>query len=162
MRGLRYAALLALTVWIGGLVALGSIAAPSIFDVTAARGVADGRAVAGAIFGEILRRFHHLAYLSAAILILSLVTRRILGPRPHRLGIRVLLASIMLAATLYSGSVISSRIAALQQQIGAAPSSLPEHDPRRAEFGKLHGMSNALHLIPLLGGLVLIWFELRD
>lgn len=162
MRALRYAALLALTVWVGGLVALGSIAAPATFDVTAQRGVADGRVLAGAIFGEILRRFHRTSYMCAAVLLLSLITRRILGPRPHRLGIRVLLASIMLAATLYSGTVVSRRIETLQQQRGAAPSSLAADDPRRVEFGRLHAFSTSLQLIPLLGGLTLIWFELKD
>ena len=49
---LRYIALLALVVWVGGLVALGAIVAPATFDVMAARQVADGRLVAGAVFGE--------------------------------------------------------------------------------------------------------------
>ena len=37
MLALRYVALLALVIWIGGLIALGAIAAPVSFDVTAAR-----------------------------------------------------------------------------------------------------------------------------
>jgi hypothetical protein len=162
MRALRYAALLALTVWAGGLVALGSVAAPAIFDVTASRGVADGRALAGAIFGEALRRFHTVAYYCAAVLLLSLIVRRILGPRPHLAGVRVLLASIMLAATLYSGTVVTGRIRALQEQSSVAPSALPADDPRRAEFTRLHAMSNLLHMVPLVGALALIWFELKD
>ena len=45
MLALRYAGLVALTVWVGGLIVLGAIAAPSIFDVLAARHVVDdGRA----------------------------------------------------------------------------------------------------------------------
>jgi hypothetical protein len=162
MLALRYAALLALGVWAGGLLALGLVAAPAAFDVLAARQVADGRLLAGAIFGETLRRFHQIGYLCGGVLILSLAARRILGPRPRRAGVRVALASIMLAATMYSGLVVAGRIQSLQQRIGAAPSSLPPDDPRRAEFGRLHATSTILLLVPILGSLALIWWELRD
>ncbi len=162
MLALRYAALLALVVWSGGLVALGLIAAPATFDTLAARQLADGRLIAGAIFGETLRRFHQVAYACGAVVVLSLVARRILGPRPRRAGIRVALASIMLAAMVYSGMIVARRIQTMQQEIGAAPSSLPETDPRRAEFGRLHATSTTLLLVPLIGSLALIWWELRD
>jgi hypothetical protein len=162
MRALRYAALLALAVWSGGLVALGAIAAPAAFDVAAARQIADGRLVAGAIVGETLRRFHHVAYLCGAAVILSLVARRILGPRPRRAGIRIAMAAIMLAATAYSGVAVAGRIQTLQDGMGTAPSNLPAADPRRAEFGRLHATSTALLLIPILGSLALIWWELWD
>ena len=159
---LRYAALLALVVWIGGLVALGGIAAPSIFDVIAARQVADGRVLSGALFGEMLARFTVVSYVSGGVLFLSLLTRRILGPRPHRFAWRAGLAALMLAATAYGSFVVAARITALQREIGVAPSSLPEGDPRRSEFGRLHGISTALQLVPLLGGLFLIYWEIRE
>jgi hypothetical protein len=162
MRALRYAALLALVVWSGGLMALGLIAAPAIFDTVAARQVADGRIVAGAIFGEALRRFHPVAYACGAVLLLSLLTRRILGPRPRHTGVRIALASIMLAAMAYSGTAVTTRVAALQRDMGMAPSSLPATDPRRTEFGRLHAISTTLLLVPVIGSLALIWWELRD
>jgi hypothetical protein len=162
MLALRYAALLALVVWAGGLIALGSVAAPAAFDVLAARQIADGRAIGGAIFGETLRRFHQIAYLCGGVLLISLIGRRILGPRPRRAGIRVLLASIMLAATMYSGLAVAARIQSLQREIGASPSTLPASDPRRVEFGRLHATSTILLLVPILGSLALIWWELKD
>lgn len=162
MRALRYAALLALAAWSGGLVALGAIAAPATFDVTASRGLADSRMVAGAIFGEALARFQSVAYICAAVLLLSLIGRRILGPRPHRAGLRILVALIMLAASLYAGVVVARRVASLQRQIGAAPSSLAAGDPRRAEFNRLHAASGMLQLVPIFGAMALMWFELRD
>jgi Domain of unknown function (DUF4149) len=162
MLALRYAALLALVVWAGGLIALGSVAAPAAFDVLAARQVGEGRLIAGAIFGETLRRFHQLAYLCGGVLLLSLIARRVLGPRPRRAGIRVALASIMLASTMYSGLVVAGRIQTLQREIGGAPSTLPASDARRAEFGRLHATSTILLLVPILGSLALIWWELKD
>jgi uncharacterized protein DUF4149 len=162
MRALRYAALVALAIWTGGLIVLGVIAAPAVFDVLPARQPGDGRVLAGAVFGEVLRRFHLLSYGCAAVFGLSLVTRAVLGPRPTRFLVRAIACAAMVAATLYSGTVIAPRIAAVQQRAGASVSSLPEGDPRRVEFARLHGMSRTIELVPLLGGLVLMFFELRD
>jgi hypothetical protein len=162
MLALRYAGLLALVLWVGGLLVLGAIGAPSIFDVVALREVADGRMLAGAIFGETLRRFHLLSYACGAVLLLTIVVRAVLGPRPRRFAIRAGIAVIMLAATAYSGIVVSAQVATAQAAIGAAPSSLPEGDPRRVQFGRLHATSTALELIPILGGLMLLFWELKD
>jgi hypothetical protein len=162
MLALRFAGLLALAVWVGGLVALGAIAAPAIFDVVTLRPIADGRALSGAIFGEILRRFHLVAYGCAAGVIGSLITRAVLGPRPRWFAVRLAIAAVMLAATAYSGLVVSPRIERLRADIGVSPSSLADHDPRRAAFGQLHGLSTTLLLVPLIGGLLLLQFEARE
>jgi hypothetical protein len=162
MLTLRYVAVLALVLWVGGLVALGAIAAPVSFDVTAARQLPDSRLFAGALFGEMLRRFTLLCYACGGVLLLTLIARRILGPRPHRFGWRAALAALMLATTAYAGIVVAGQIDRLQHEIGAAPSSLPAGDPRRVEFGRLHGLSTALQLVPLLGGLVLIFWEIKE
>src|SRR5882672_12705151 len=143
---LRYAGVLALTLWVGGLLVLGAIAAPSIFDVLAVRHVADDRVLAGAIFGETLRRFHLLSYVCGFVLLATLLARGILGPRPIWFAARLGTACLMVAATAYSGLVVSSQIARAQAQIGAAPSSLPETDPRRAAFGRLHATSTGLQM----------------
>jgi hypothetical protein len=163
MLTLRYAAVVALTVWVGGLLALGAIAAPSIFDVTALRveGPA-GRLLAGAIFGETLRRFDLLSYGAAAVLLLSLLARAVLGPRPRRFAARLAVAVLMTAATAYAGLVLAPRIARAQAEIGVAPSALAATDPRRVEFGRLHGMASGLLLVPLAGGLILLFWELKD
>jgi uncharacterized membrane protein len=161
MLALRYIALLTLVVWIGGLAVLGTIAAPVAFDVTAARHLPDARLVAGALFGEMLRRFTLVSYGAGVILLLTLFVRRILGPRPHRWGIRTAIASLMLLASAYAGVIVASRIDTVQREIGVAPSALPEGDPRRVEFGRLHGLSTALQLVPLLGGLALIFWEIK-
>lgn len=162
MLALRFAALVALTLWVGGLIVLGAIAAPSIFDVTAARGIADDRVVAGAIFGEAFRRFHLLSYGCGCLLFVTLAARAVLGPRPVYLAARLTLVIVMLIAAGYSGLVLTGDIESLRAEIGVAPSSLSEDDPRRAAFGRLHALSTALQLIPVLGGLALMVFELKD
>jgi uncharacterized protein DUF4149 len=162
MLALRYAGLVALTLWVGGLIVLGAIVAPSIFDVLAARQVVDNRILAGAIFGETLRRFHLLSYVCGSIVLLTLIVRGILGPRPIWFAARLGTAFLMLATTAYAGLVVSQQIARVQSAIGGAPSSLPPTDTRRVSFGRLHGLSTGLELVPVLGGLLLLFRELKD
>ena len=162
MFALRYAALVAIALWAGGLVILGAVAAPSIFEALAGRGLADYRVVGGAVFGEVLRRFHLVAYGCAAVLFLSLLLRAILGPRPAYFGIRFAIFALMLTATLYSGLVLSRRVDQARAAAGGAPSSLAATDPRRIEFDRLHQLSTMLQLIPVAGGLALLFWEARD
>jgi hypothetical protein len=162
MLALRYAGLLALTLWVGGLVVLGAIGAPAIFDVLAARHVASDRVIAGAIFGEILRRFHLLTYACGVVLLGTLLVRGVMGPRPIMFALRLAIAFVMLIASAYSGLIVSAKIARTQAEIGAAPSSLAEGDPRRVAFGRLHAMSTGLAVVPILGGLFLLFRELKD
>ncbi len=161
MLALRYAALLVLVVWLGGLVALGAVAAPTMFEVLQARVPADGRMLAGAVFGETLVRFTLVEYACGVLLVLSLFLRAILGPRPRRFAWRTALACLMLVATLVSGLFVTPRIEVLQRTIGGVPSSLPEQDERRVLFGRLHALSTGLQFVPLLGGLALMYWELK-
>ena len=52
MLALRYVYVLALVVWLGGMVVLGAIVAPATFQVLQASAPATGRALAGAVFGD--------------------------------------------------------------------------------------------------------------
>jgi uncharacterized membrane protein len=162
MLALRYAGVVALTLWVGGLLVLGGIAAPSIFDILAARQLPQDRVLAGAIFGEVLRRFHLLTYVCGVVLLTTLLVRGVLGPRPIMFAVRLGIAFLMLVASAYSGLIVSAQIVRAQAELGVAPSSLPQDDPRRAAFGRLHAMSTGLELVPVLGGLFLLFRELKD
>lgn len=162
MLALRYVALIALATWLGGLAMLGGIAAPVAFDVTAARHVADGTEVAGALVGEMLRRFHVVCWTAGGVLLLTLIARAILGPRPRRFAWRAAVALLMLASSVYAGLVIDTRIENIRRQTGAAISTLALTDPRRTEFGRLHGLSMTFEFVPLLGGLALMYWELKE
>jgi len=161
MLALRFAAVLALALWVGGLVALGAFAAPAAFDVLGALGV-EGRSLAGSVVGETLRRFNLVAYGCAGVVLLSLAVRGVLGPRPRRFAIRVAGLFLMIGAAVYAGAVVGPQIVRVQQTIGVSPSTLDPTDPRRIEFGRLHARSVSVQLIPLLGGLALLFFELKD
>ena len=105
MSGLRFVSLLALTVWLGGMVTIGSVAAPSAFAVL-------GSSDAASLVGEMLRRFHLVSYGAAAIVLVSLAGMALLGPRPHALGLRLAITGAMLIAMLVSGFWVDRRVAA--------------------------------------------------
>jgi hypothetical protein len=158
---LRYAYLLALVLWLGGMVVLGWLAAPAVFGVLQASSGVAGRELAGAVFGDILRRFHPLAYACGVVMLAALSAMAALGPRPARFGLRVAIVAIMLAIALVSGLGISRRIDTLRRQIGGPVAALDAADPRRVEFGRLHGLSTLLLLVNVAGGLTLLYWEAR-
>jgi hypothetical protein len=161
MVALRYAYLLALVVWVGGLVTLGGIAAPAVFSaLTGVHGLA-GRETAGLVFGAVLRRFHLAAYISAGVMMVSLGAMAALGPRPSRFAVRVAFVLVMGALTACSGLIVSPRIERLRREIGGPVAALAETDPRRVEFGRLHGLSTLLLGITAAAGLVLLFFDSR-
>jgi glucose dehydrogenase len=164
MLAVRYLALAALVVWLGGMIVLGLLVAPSIFGVlqTATSDAAQGRMLAGATFGEILRRFHLLAYGCGCVLILCLLVMKLVGPPPQTFIPRIAIVVIMLGIALYSGIPVTSEIASIQSQVAGPISSLPESDARRTRFDRLHGLSTTLMTINMGLGLVLLYWYVRE
>ena len=162
MLALRYVYVLALVVWLGGMVILGAIVAPTLFQVLQSADPESGRALAGAAFGAAIARFHYVSYGAGALLLLTLAAMRILGPKPVAFAARALIAVIMLGIAVYSGVVILGRIDAIQAAVGMLPSKLPAADPRRLEFDALHTLSERLMMINVVGGLLLLYWEARE
>jgi hypothetical protein len=162
MVAVRFAYLTALAVWLGGMAVLGGVAAPATFQVLEARDPGAGRILAGAVFGEILRRFHFLAYASGAIMVVCLILMALLGPRPAGFRTRLLVVVSMLCVSLYSGFPLTRQIEGLRNEIGGQVRALPDSDPRKARFGRLHGLSTSLMMINIAGALFLLSREVRD
>src|SRR4029453_7537002 len=102
--------MLAITVWIGGMIVLSFIVAPAMFQT------APSRDSAGRSFGLMLRRFHMVAYVCGAIIIATSVFRLsvdYVSSRPYLLPfvvegraallVRLVIVIVMLGFTLYSG-----------------------------------------------------------
>lgn len=159
---LRYVYVLALVVWLGGMVVLGAIAAPTTFQVLQASEPAAGRALAGTVFGAMVSRFHYIQYGAGALLIASLGAMAILGPRPKAFATRLAIVAVMLGVALYSGFVVLGDIDRIQQEVGTLPSRLPEGDVRRLRFDALHTLSERLMMLNMVGGLALLFWEARE
>jgi uncharacterized membrane protein len=162
MLALRYVYVLALVIWLGGMIVLGALVAPTTFQVLQTIEPSTGRALAGDLFGATIARFHYLAYAAGALLLVSLTAMAVLGPRPRAFAVRCALIGAMLLVSLYSGLVVLGRIDAVQREIGGLASRLPAGDVRRAEFDALHRLSTNLMFVNLAGALVLLYWEARE
>jgi hypothetical protein len=159
---LRYLYVVALVLWVGGLIAAGVLVAPSVFGVLQAWNATEGRMLAGQVFGEVLLRLTWLSYVMAAIMFITLTLHRLLGARPLKYGVRVGIMGVMLAMMFATGFYIIPRVNTIQSGISGPVSALPESDARRVEFDRLHGLSNILFSITAIGGLALCFWEARE
>jgi hypothetical protein len=160
--GLRFAYLLALVVWLGGLLVLAGVAAPLVFDVLQARVPVEGRTVAGAVFGALLARFHLVGFACGALMVLALAGRAIIGPRPRPFAPRLIVIGAMLALTAAVAVPITGRMEAIQATVHGSIVSLPDDDPRRLDFDRLHRLSTWLLSANMLAGIVLVVWEARE
>lgn len=162
MAVLRYLYIVALVTWVGGTVVAGAAVAPAVFGVLQAWDPAEGRVLAGRVFGSVLNRLHVIAYGAGAVMIGALSLQRLIGPRPAAFGIRAGLVATMLGLTAYSGIMIGPRIDALQRAVAGPINQLAADDPRRVEFDHLHALSSRLLTIAGAGGLILLLWEARE
>jgi hypothetical protein len=101
------ASLLAAAVWLGGLLALGAIAAPVVFSVVPMPASADAMTV-------VFRRFDTVAMGCAAVVLAAESTRAFLRLRFSRVDPARAAASVVAAAVaVFEGTIVSPRIAAL-------------------------------------------------
>lgn len=162
MIALRYVYVVALAIWVGGLITLGSIVAPSAFAVLEPEVGAAQQSLAAMLVGEVLRRFHLVGYVAGALLLSTLLLMKVVGPRPTGFGVRLVMVTAMLAVTLVTGLWVDPQIASMRASIGMPIGTLAPDDARRAQFGRLHGLSTTLMAMTVLGGLVLCYWETRE
>ena len=139
---------LAITLWVGALLAIGYLAAPTLFAQLA------DRALAGSLAGEMFRWVAWLGIACAAYLLLFLMLRR---------GLAVLKSSVfwlvlvMLGLTIAGYFGISPILAELKAN--ALPRQVME-SALRDRFSTWHGISSGLYLVEsLLGIWLVIWQE---
>ena len=162
MSVLRFASLVTLALWIGGLAILGIVAAPTIFSVLEGHDPIAGRMVAGEVFGSVFLQFQYVAWTAGGLLLVLLSLRAVLGPRPRMFLVRLIVVTTMLLGSLAAGVVLTPQIDAIRESTDGPVAALPDDDPRKAEFGRLHGLSNGLMVFVLVGGLWLMWAEMKD
>ena len=157
---LRVASLVVVAIWTGGLAVLGFVAAPEIFATLEAAGPANGRALAGQVFGAVFARFQHVAWILGAVLIGLLIARapartaaaqarapRLLGRRRHDFA----RASATRVLRSRRGSTPIRR-----ETTGSVAALAGLATRARREFGRLHALSNVFMLITLAGGVGLL------
>lgn len=150
MSWLRTVMLLALIVWIGGIIFFAFVLAPIVFTVLPTH------ELAGNVVNPSLRSLHSMGLISGVLfLFCSILYNRIRYAQLRIFSVTHVLMAIMLVLTLISQFNISPRMEVLRNDMGAID-NVPFSDARRIEFNRLHTWSTADESGVLLLGLVVV------
>jgi hypothetical protein len=148
---LRFLMLLALVVWLGGLIFFAFVLAPTVFTVLPTRHLA------GSVVSSGLTKLHWMGIVSGLIFLMSsLIYARLTTGAAHAFAARHLLVYLMLALTAISQFGITPKMAALRSALGEID-RVPITDPARVAFDALHVWSTRLEGGVLLLGLILVY-----
>jgi uncharacterized membrane protein len=134
--------LLALVVWVGGVVFFSFVVAPAIFRAFPSE-------TAGQAVGAIFPIYYAVGYVCGALLLLACGGFLLQGEARGWWGVATGLVSLMLVATIYAGAVIQPRASALRPQLRASPANKAV----RQEFDLLHRRAVQLNSVVLLCGI---------
>lgn len=157
-RILRYLMLLALVVWLGGIIFFGAVMAPVLFSVL------PNTELAGNVVAPSLKILHAIG-LTAGVIFLAnffLNPRRLTANRFTRLV--PILVLLMLALTAISQFYVIPKMERLRPQIAGNTytSPLPDREKEaqaaRQEFDSLHHWSTRLESAVLILGLVALFY----
>lgn len=150
--------LLSLVVWLGGLIFLAFVEAPTVFSA----GLLPTRHMAGAIVGHSLDVLHYMAIVSGIVfLITSMTYSRMTAGTARPLAGRHLLIVLMLLLTVISQFAISPKMHALRAQAGVID-DLPLDSPLRVEFNRMHVWSEKFEEGVLFLGLIALYMTAQS
>jgi len=155
MSFLRFLMFLSLTVWVGGIIFLSFVEAPTAFHLL------PSRHMAGTVVGHSLGILHWIGlfagvvFLGSSMLLSSLTTGT---ARP--LAFRHVLIVLMLILTVISQFGISPKMTTLRAQFGDID-SVPATDPGRMQFDALHVWSVRLEVAILALGIATLFCTAR-
>jgi hypothetical protein len=162
MFAVRYVALAAIVVWVGGMVALSAFVAPTAFHVLQAADPAGGRVLAGLVLADILQLFHLIAYACGGIAFASLWVMKFVGPPPSWFLVRSAIVAVMLALMLYSGIPLSREIEDTKKRASGPVHDTAASDARHARFEALYRTSTTVMTIDTGLGLILLLWYVRE
>lgn len=158
MSFLRFLMLLSLVVWIGGVIFLAFVEAPTAFRP----GLLPSRHLAGSVVGNSLTILHWMGLISGIVFLASSIAyNQITRGTTDAFALRHILIMLMLLLTAYSQFGITPRMVALRSSF-VEIDKVPLDDPGRVEFDKLHNWSEKLEGGVLLMGLVVVYLTARQ
>jgi hypothetical protein len=138
---------MSLVVWIGGIIFFSFFGAPSIFKIL-------GRELAGDVIGDIFPKYWLIGYVCSTIALGSLIylwKAGMSGIMP-----RVILLSIMLVSTFYTGLCIGSTARDLKAQMRTTEEGEKKEELRQ-QFSKIHRRSMVMNVLILILGVITIF-----
>jgi hypothetical protein len=146
--------LLALIVWIGGIIFFAFVEAPTLFTVLPTT------RLAGDVVSPSLTKLHWMGLISGVVFVISsLLYNQLKHARPKPFAASHVLIVLMLALTAISQFRVTPRMRDLRAELQAVD-KLPGNDSR-AEFDRLHAWSTRLEGGVLLLGLGLVILTAR-
>jgi len=143
--------LLALVVWLGGLIFFAFVEAPSAFAVLPTRHLA------GSVVTRSIVALHWMGIISGLVFLASsMLYARLSTGAAHAFAARNVLIVLMLLLTLVSQFAIIPRMDTLRSSVGEID-SVPPDNPARLEFDALHVWSTRVEGGVLLLGLVAVY-----
>ena len=147
--------LLALVVWLGGIVFFAAVLAPTAFSVLPTHHLA------GNVVSAALLRLHFIGLASGALfLICSMFCSYTARGTLQSLALRHLAVLLMMLITLFAQYGIAARMNRMRQQMGVID-DLPVTDARRVDFNRLHAWSTKLEGCVLVIGLGVLYGTAR-
>lgn len=149
--------LLTLVTWVGGIVFFAFVLAPTVFHP----GILPSRQLAGAVVSRSLGMLHWIGLFCGVVFVASsILDSQVMTGVPNFFGARNLLVYGMIALTLVSMFAISTRMLALRNEM-VFIDRVPQDDPRRVEFNRLHVWSTRLESAVLILGLAVVYLTAR-
>lgn len=146
MNRLAAVELVLLAMWLGAALLVATVVAPAAFRVLPTR------TLAGALVGQVLPVIL-AAGLFIAIISLGLEAR--MTRSALRLGVTAPLAAMIIGCSVAQW-VIAPKIDKVRASLGGPVDALPGTDPRRVQFGRLHGFSVLCMGVAMLGAATVI------
>jgi uncharacterized protein DUF4149 len=152
---LRFLMFLSLVVWVGGIVFLSFVEAPTAFSVL------PSRHMAGTVVGHSLTLLHWIGLFSGVVFLgCSMLLSSLSTGSAEPLAARHILVLAMLLLTVVSQFGISPKMATLRAQFGDID-TVPANDPGRLQFDALHAWSVRLEVGVLIFGLAAAYLSAR-
>jgi len=150
----RFLMMLALAVWLGGIVFFAFVLAPTVFAVLPTHNLA------GMVVSRSLALLHWIGLFCGVIyLVCSMILSRS-GGGPAQPLARHTLVVLMIVLVLISQFGISPRMNALRAEMGVID-NVPPTDSRRVAFNRLHGWSTGAESAVLVLGLAALFLTTR-
>lgn len=150
---LHFLVYLVLGIWIGSLVFFAAVLAPVAFEHLPKlfSSYAQGASAAGLVVGTSLDRLHWMGMILGFLFLILMV----IGRDYYRTIVpQVVLVLIMLGITAYSQFSVIPRMDTARVSVGGNIQLVPENNPGREIFEKLHRLSEYLESGVLAGGVL--------
>lgn len=153
----RFLMLLALVIWLGGLIFFAFVVAPTVF----APGILPTRDLAGNVVNRSLGILHIVGLICGVVFVIaSLAYGHLVDHSARPFATIHLLVYIMLILTIVAQFGVAPKMAALRHDMGVID-DIPQSDARRVAFDALHRWSTRLGGSILFLGLGVLFLTAR-